>query len=183
MTVSAQSDKTYVRAHFADLADLCGALGFDLLTIRREFRDGLRPRPSYVFDDGTEFVPHNYFEQETQLERFVARLRTRAKVIGYTLSEGDCDEIWSDYLQGTYGICLRHVSPENIVEKGYLVDKIETLIGAPREHDPVWIGTLRKHVDALDALERPFCDYDRQAAGGSVSRDRLVTAIRKTFNV
>jgi hypothetical protein len=183
MPVVSRADKAYIRSQFVNLAELCRASGRDLSTIRSEFCDGLRPRPSYVLDDGTEFVPRDYFQQEIRRKRFVARLRVRSAAFGRALTDAECDAIWSDYLEGTYGKCLIRVSPESIVEKGYLMESISALIEAPAPGDSTWRRTLRAHVDALDSLERPFCDHDRALAGGPVSRDRLVTNARVTFDV
>ena len=181
--VFSEADKSYIRSEFVLLASHCLAHGRDVASTQREFRNGSRPRPSYVFDDGTEFVPVDYFAQEVRRERFFERLRIRSEAFGCDLSVTDCEAIWTGYLDGFYGKCLVRVSPESIVEKGFLIDRISALIAAPREKDQEWCRILAAHVDALDAIERPFCDQDRAEAGGPVSRDTYVTCIRAKFGV
>jgi hypothetical protein len=77
-------------------------------------------------------------------------------------------------------MCLKNNSPENIVRKNWLIDTIEEMVQAP-ESEGQWIDDLRAAVDELDALERQFCAFDRTYFGGSVSRDRCITAVRERF--
>jgi hypothetical protein len=42
------------------------------------------------------------------------------------------------------------------------MNAIEALLAAPAPKDQWWRGAFRCAVDALDALERQFADYDRQ---------------------
>ncbi len=35
---------------------------------------------------------------------------------------------WEGYLSGAYGVCLKHVTPENIARKSALVAEIEGLL-------------------------------------------------------
>jgi Family of unknown function (DUF6058) len=80
-------------------------------------------------------------------------------------------------LSGEYVVCLRSVTPEAIVRKGELIDRIEALLarGEPS-------AELAAAVDELDALLRPFAPYDRIRFGGPESRDRYVTALRQRFS-
>jgi hypothetical protein len=181
--VLSEKDKAYVRSEFISLSELCGSQGRDVRTTLSEIRDRFRPRPSYVFEDGTEFVPADYFAQEIRQDRFFERLRIRSEAFGYPLSLTDYKAIWNDYLDGTYGKCLVRVSPESIVEKGYLIDRISALIAEPQASEQGWRRALGAYVDALDAIERPFCDHDRAGAGGAVSRDTFVDGVRAKFGV
>jgi hypothetical protein len=96
---------------------------------------------------------------------------------------GTAQEQWEAYLGGLYAVCLRAVTPAAIVAKGELTDTIERLSADPAPEDPHWRHELTAAVDALDALEKPFARFDRERFGGSVSRDRCVTAIRERFGL
>lgn len=176
--VSAEADKRYVRQQFVDLAFLCGTKNKNLAAVRDEFLAGTRSQPTYVFDDGAEFVASDYFEMEVNRSSFDARLRSKAEELHFALD--DLDTIWSSYLSGAWGICLIHVSPETIVEKDHLVNRIVALIERPNEDDVSWRSALLQCVDRLDELERPFCAHDR-AFFGAVSRDVFITAVRQKY--
>jgi hypothetical protein len=92
----------------------------------------------------------------------------------------DADETRQGYLSGEFGICLRSLTPEAMAEKTRLMNAIEALIAAPEETTELWRVTLREKVDQLDALERPFTDYDRRR-WGDTSRDRCITRVRQRF--
>ncbi|MGH3094268.1 MAG: DUF6058 family natural product biosynthesis protein, partial [Gaiellaceae bacterium] len=48
--------------------------------------------------------------------------------------------------------------------------------------DELWQAGLRRAVDELDELERPFAPhYDRARFGAPSSRDRLITAVREAY--
>jgi len=84
------------------------------------------------------------------------------------------------YVSGIYGACLREVTPEAMVAKEQLIWRIDTLTANARLEDDSWVAQLREAVDALDSVERPFTDYDRQRWGGT-SRDSHITAVRETY--
>lgn len=179
--VSTPDDKRYIRSEFIELSELCSAMGADIEALRHEIAIGIRPQPAYVLDDGAEFVARDYLSLETDKTRFEARLHARAVELGVPMHE--VARIWAEYLGGGFGICLIHVSPESIVEKEFHISRIAELTEGNiplGEHDR---NALRRHVDALDALERPFCAYDRAIFGGSVSRDRFITEIRKRYDL
>ena len=120
------------------------------------------PGPSYVLDDGREFYPKDYQEQEVDEERFKARLMQEMERRGLSL---DPDAEWEAYLAGLYGVCLRAATPENIVRKEALLNRIDDLV-----------DKLRIAVGSLDALEREFApDYDRLRFGRPTTRDTHIT--------
>src|SRR6185437_16718884 len=73
------------------------------------------PAPSYVLEDGREFYPADYFDQEMDETQFKARLR--AEMETQNVTSIDPEETWQTYLEGIYGVCLRSATPENIVRK------------------------------------------------------------------
>jgi hypothetical protein len=93
-------------------------------------------------------------------EHFAARHRAVTRA-----NRGRGDELerdWDEYLNGTHGICLRVVTPENIVRKTALVSSLSELLMLPRSRNADWQRALREQIDELDALEREFApNYDR----------------------
>lgn len=178
-----EADLAYVTTNFVPLDELCAEHGDDLATARQHIEEGRLPRPTYVLPDGREMVPETYFVladeaggPEQLRNEFLRRCGLAASAGGVKL---DPREEWDAYLSGEYGVCLVEVSPDTIVRKALLMDRIEQLLGAPAESDAAWSSALRDTVDELDALERPFAPhYDRLRFGGPSSRDRLITATR-----
>lgn len=89
----------------------------------------------------------------------------------------------NEHLNGTYGICLRAVTPENIVRKSALVSSLSELLILPRPRNADWQRLLREQVDELDALEREFAaDYDRNdERERPPTRDLLINAARELY--
>lgn len=148
---------------------------FVCLEVRPEFA----PQASYVLDDGAEFYPHDYFSQEMDEARFKARLHAEMHAQNITLDPG---ETWEEYLTGIYGVCLQSVTPENIVRKAALLARIGALTAAPDPQNATWIADLKRAVDALDALERPFSPhYDRVRFGRPPTRDTYIRDVRRRY--
>ena len=72
--------------------------------------------------------------------------------LGAGFGDAWIDEAWDAYWDGVYGVCLREPTPENIVRKAWLIDRIDAFVAV------------------LDELEMPFCDFDRAYFGRPVSR-------------
>jgi hypothetical protein len=159
---TAPQDLAYVRAHFR-------AAGQDEVRL---------PGAAYYDEAGTAYVPYDYESQETDRERFYARARAEISRLGLAYGEIWIDDVWAAYADGIYQVCLQSATPENIVRKNALIDRIEALASEPYGEN-AWAQRLRDAVERLDAIERPFCAYDREYFGGSVSRDRCITAIRE----
>ena len=179
------ADETYIRSDFRELDALAASAGRDLAEVRELIAAGRLPRPTYVLDDGSEWVPPDYFslldeagDADAVRALFMQRLRNAAHA---DLAEEEVEEEWEGYISGEYGACLKDVTPELIVRKSALMEEIERLLEDPRPHDTEWPQLLRDAVEALDAIERPFAEYDRERFGGPVSRDRLITEPRARF--
>lgn len=83
----------------------------------------------------------------------------------------DAEAEWQSYWAGLYGVCLRSATPENIVRKEMLLQRIDELLSG-----------LRARVDDLDALEREFApSYDRLRFGRPTTRDTHITRLRNSF--
>ncbi len=152
-------DVAYITTHFVPLRDPA---------VRAEVMAGCLPGPAYVLDDGTEMVAPDHLA-----------LAARAGGVDALRAwfEARAPGEWDAYLSGEYAVCLREVSPESIVRKGVLTERIDALLRA----DPPPLDALHEAIDELDALLRAFAPYDRIRFGGPVSRDRYVTALRERF--
>jgi hypothetical protein len=93
----------------------------------------------------------------------------------------DAEQEYTEWLSGDYGACLWCTTPEMIVLKGALMVAIEALIAGPQPGVRPWEAALRHAVDGLDAIERPFAEYDRVRWEPPLSRDRLITAVRARY--
>ncbi len=158
----------------------------DLQYIRSTFlqidclRPGL-PAPCYFDLQGRAYVPSDYLDQECDRDRFYARARRRMTDLHVAYGEEWLADIWSAYLGGIYGICLKVATPENIVRKQWLLDVIDALLATVEPHGEQWLQALAEHVNELDDLERDFCAFDRAYFGRPVSRDIYITALRKRY--
>ena len=179
-------DLPYLRSTFVPLDVLARAHGHDPVEVRRAIEAQLLPGIPYVLEDGTELVAPDYFELAElaggfeQLPGWFAETWDRA-VRRYP-EAGTAEEQWENYLTGIYAVCLRSVTPWNIVAKGELMDTIARLTESPSPEDPAWRQELTAAVDALDSIERPFAAFDRERFG-SVTRDRCINEVRERFGL
>ena len=177
-TTMTSADVAYVRANYVPLEELCAGRRETPREVEALIGQGLLPRPSYVLPSGTAMFPRDYFallDDAGSPERMRAEFERR-----YGWNE--LEEDWEGYLSGLYAVCLREVTPETITRKCLLVDRLEALLAAPRPDEREWREELRTHVDALDALERPFSpDYDRVQFGKPPTRDTLIAAPRARY--
>jgi len=184
-----ERDRQYITTHYRRLEELCVARGVDLARVKTAIAQGALPRPAYRID-GADWVPEDFldrglvdtFDPDRVRDRFLADYqRAYQSRYGRCAAAAEAVQAWSDYLSGAYGVCLRHVTPEAIVAKGYLIETIQGLVATPQPDQDEWRAALTEAVDALDALERPFATGDRERFGGLVSRDLYVTAVRTLF--
>jgi len=158
----------------------------DLAYARDQFRrtrtpDPELPAPAYWDRQGNAYVPNDYELQESDFERFSARAfaeiaRWRAPYDTHWI-----DDAWKAYWNGLYGICLKRATPENIVRKNVLIARIESMTRRVAAGERAKASLLRA-VDELDALERPFCSFDRKYFGRPVSRDTYIDAVRLAYS-
>lgn len=173
-------DIEYVRSTFARLDEVARQHQCTLEDIRRRIEAGELAHPTYALADGTAYVPRSYLEEACSFEEFSERVRRAAADRNMLLSSAQVQDEWNAYLSGGYGLCLRVPSPENIVEKTWLMAQIDRLLADARPNDVGWKLALESLVDALDDLEAAFTQFDRQKYG-PVTRQRYIEDIRRAY--
>ncbi len=170
-------DDGYVDAYFVTVEALAATVSHDAQEIRQLMLAGALPLPSYIRSDGAQMVPPDLFALATA----AGGLENLPMWFASQFDDGETAAgEWEDYLSGGY-VCLWHVSPATIKRKDELCNVIRGLLERPQPNSGEWLRALHAGVDALDALEPPFAPYDRLRFGGAVSRDRLITAVRRDF--
>ena len=177
-----EADLEYISSNYLTLEQLCDGRAESPHELRSLIAARRLPEPSYVLPDGTGMFPADYFRLVDEAggvdglrEHFAARHRA--------VDGKDVDQDWEMYLDGTWGICLRDVTPETIVRKNTLVSSLCELLVLARTREPEWQTALREQVDELDELEREFApDYDRSdAMDRPPTRDLIIAAARERY--
>ena len=178
-------DLRYLGEQYRTLEDLCADRAEGAHAVRNAIAAGTLPKATYVLPDGVELFTPDFFvlldaagDLDHLRQHFLSRHRRAAQTAEGPTSIGEQE--WDNYVSGLYGACLREVTPEAMVAKEQLIWRIETLTAQARPENDSWVAQLREAVDALDSIERPFTDYDRQRWGGT-SRDSHITAVRETY--
>lgn len=171
------ADDAYVTAQFVALEDLCAAHGRDADEVRRLMLAQRLPLPAYLRSDGAEMVPAGLFALAEQAGG-IGRLRSW--FIAHWADPAVGRREWNSYLSGRY-VCLRSVTPVNILRKDYLTAAISAAPNEPDAGSAQWSTRLHALIDELDALEPAFTPYDRLRFGGPTSRDTCIDAMRVRF--
>ncbi|HEU4978321.1 MAG TPA: DUF6058 family natural product biosynthesis protein [Solirubrobacteraceae bacterium] len=184
----ARADAEYRRAGFVTIEELCAGRPQTPDEVRALIGAGRLPQPAYVDEDGAELVPPDHLALADEAggvqrleERFRERYEAAARALGDERALAQLDAEWEAYRGGAYGMCLREVTPEHIVEKDHLMRRVEALLERPAREDAAWLGALRDAVDRLDALERPFAPLDEHRLGARPSRRRLIDDVRARY--
>jgi hypothetical protein len=179
------ADRAYIRANFLTLEAICRPRDETVEEVARLIDAGRLPKPSYVLDDGAGMYPPDYFrfiDAAGGFERLEEEFRARYELacVQQRRFPDDCEDDWRAYLEGVFGVCLREVTPENIVRKATLVSSLCELLVLARPRSRDWQVLVRQWVEELDALERDFSpDYDRSARfERPPTRDLLVAVAR-----
>src|SRR5438552_4669304 len=177
-----EADLEYISSNYLTLEHLCDGRAESANELRSLMAARRLPQPSYVRPDGTGMFPADYFRLVDEAggvdrlrEHFAARHRA---------AEGrDLDQDWEMYLDGTWGICLRDVTPETIVRKNTLVNSLCELLVLARPRYEDWRQALREQVEELDQLERQFSpDFDRSDEMDRLpTRDLIIAAARERY--
>ncbi|MDQ6824892.1 MAG: DUF6058 family natural product biosynthesis protein [Candidatus Eremiobacteraeota bacterium] len=187
MALSAQ-DQEYVVANYSTLAEACKDRQFSQDDVGLLMLSGRLPMPSYVLPDGTLMVPADYFQlldEAGSLEAlqsvFRQRLYLAAQSEGMLMDEDAIEATWFGYLQGHFGLCLRSVTPENIVLKAKLIECVQKCLLEPAPAQHSWCDRLRDSVEKLAAIEREFAEYDSVRFARQPSRFLYVDQVRGRF--
>jgi hypothetical protein len=91
------------------------------------------------------------------------------------------EEEYDSFLDGTYGVCTKNATPEEIAEKAVMVRKIELLTddGARTDLGEEARTELARAVRALDRVSAPFAPHERPAS----SRYRCVERIAAKYDL
>jgi hypothetical protein len=181
------ADVVYLRSTFATLDDICAGRPETPAEVRVLIVERRLPRPSYVLEDGTEFVPRDYFALadaaggvDRLRDEYERRYRATLRRHGLSFDADLFERRWEQYLDGISGMCMREVTPETIIRKRMLIDAIEGLLADPRTEDDRWAAGLRSNVDELDSIEKEFApDYDR--ARFVPTRDTYIRDVRARY--
>lgn len=171
------ADDAYVTAQFVALEVLCAAHGRDADEVRRQMLAQRLPLPGYLRSDGAEMVVADIFalaEQTGGIDRL------QAWFTAHWADPATGKQEWDSYLSGRY-VCLRSVTPANILRKDYLTAAISAAPSEPDAGSAQWSTRLHALIDELDALEPAFTPYDRLRFGGPTSRDTCIDAMRARF--
>jgi len=179
-------DLEYVCGSYLPLPEIASRERVDGRQLAGWIEDGRLPRPAYLLSDGRPVFPPDLLDLvrsagsvDALPEHFGRRTELAARLLGLGANTREAD--WEDYLSGEYGICLRQVTPETLLLKEALVERLDRALAAPRPDDPGWRRALAFEVDGLDALLRPFARVDRVRFGRATSRERLVEAPRRRW--
>jgi hypothetical protein len=176
------ADLAYFSANYVTLEKLCAGRPESPERVQGLIEKRRLPQPSYVLHDGTGMFPADYFRLVDEAggpdglrDHFAARHRAA--------NGKDLDQDWEMYLDGTWGVCLRDVTPETIVRKNTLVSSLCELLVLARPRYEDWRQAVREQVEELDALERQFSpDYDRsEQLDRPPTRDLIITAARERY--
>jgi Family of unknown function (DUF6058) len=202
-----KADREYIRGHFITIEEFGSRTNVPVSVVHSDVLQRLFPKPTYIFDDGTEWYPPGYVSLMKYALRanttFAAafKMRTREALkklknhnpehfevaIAEERSRSDgsleaiAEEMWNDYYTGEYGACLKNPVCGTIIRKALLVNDISKLISSPRLADAVWRQQLKERVNALDRLELPFAEYDRLRFGRPLTRDKLITEVKLKY--
>jgi hypothetical protein len=181
-----KADVAYIAANYRTIEELCEDRVESADEVRRLIAERRLPQPSYVLADGTGMFPADYFrlvDDAGGVDRLRGHFAERHQAIGLTWHGNDLEQDWEMYLDGTWGICLRDVTPETIVRKNVLVSSLSELLVLARPGEADWRQALREQVDELDELEREFSpDYDRSdQMDRRPTRDLIINAARERY--
>jgi len=85
---------------------------------------------------------------------------------------------WQHYLDGTYGLCTRRATADDIAIKEIMVAKITHLMGKIDEDSASsLLLELSSAVDALDAVSSPFAPHEQERS----SRGRFIDTVRQKY--
>jgi hypothetical protein len=143
-----------------DPLDAYLARHFDVVSpdpeMRRAVDEQELPRPAYVSEDGTWFVPSGWGARPVDRPEgmalrtwFEARYAIASDSAGFIVGPDELDDAWASFAAGDAARLLADPSPESMVRMPLLIDKVATLMEAPKPEEWRWRARLRARVEAL----------------------------------
>ena len=193
------NDLSLITEKFLELKTLVKKSGASDSQIEKWIVNQDFPDPTYRTPDGKEWYPpymvilikrsvENNTNPKTEFMKDSEKVLAKpgyvyrfGKVETTGTSTEDIENMWKDFKSGLYGACLRKPDPRSILDKGYLIMKIEGFLSKPEPENSVWRAALKEAVNLLDGIEAQFTDYDRTRFGGTVSRDLFITNVKKEY--
>jgi hypothetical protein len=182
------ADLAYITANYVTLEGLCAGRAETPEDVQALIDERRLPQPSYVLPDGIGMFPSDYFrliDEAGGIEALEGNFadRHRSATLAREAAAKELERDWQWYLDGTWGICLRDVTPETIVRKNTLVWSLSELLMCARPGSAEWRRAVRDQVDELDELEREFApDWDRgEAQERPPTRDLLIGGARERY--
>lgn len=193
------NDLSVITEKFLEMRTLVKKTGTSEDQIGKWIKNEEFPDPTYRTPDGKEWYPpymvilikrsmENNTNPKTEFMKDSEKVLAKpgyvyrfGKVETTGTSTEDIENMWKDFKSGLYGACLRKPDPKSILDKGYLIKKIEELLSKPESKNYVWRAALKEAVNLLDSIEAQFTDYDRTRFGGTVSRDLFITNVKNEY--
>jgi len=141
-----EADLAYLSANYLTLEELCTDRAQSPEEVRSLIQERRLPQPSYVVPDGTGMFAADYFrlvDEAGGVGRLREHFAARHRAASAARRGNELEQDWEMYLDGTWGICLRDVTPETIVRKNVLVWSLCELLVLARPRDPEWRKALR----------------------------------------
>jgi len=183
-----ESDLRLIDANFKTLSELCAAREIEAAEIEGLIDDRVMPQPAYTLPDGRRMFPTDYFDlcdeaggPDRLRDYFIEQFERAAGAAGLEFNEEwNPESEWTDYVDGTYWVCLHDARPDVMIDKERQIRMISRLVESPEPRSAQWRAQLRAAVGALDAIERPFTDFDR-ARWTYTSRERYITSVKQRY--
>jgi len=100
------------------------------------------------------------------------------KKVGGAEAERFLESEWQHYLDGTYGLCTRNATFEEIAVKEVAIAKIKHFLAVlDRAEDAGLKAELAEAVDRLDSVSSPFAPHER----GRSSRGKWIDEVREKY--
>jgi hypothetical protein len=183
-----ESDLRLIDADFKTLPELCVGRELEATEIEGLIDAGVMPQPAYTLPDGRRMFPTDYFDLSDEAggpdrlrDYFIDQFKRAARTAGLEFNgEWSPESEWTDYIDGTYWVCLRDARPEVMIDKEQQIRTVSQLVQSPQPQSTQWREQLRAAVGTLDAIERPFTDFDR-ARWTYTSRERYITSVKQRY--
>lgn len=117
-------------------------------------------------------------EQQQAYQYGLGNLFSKHNIVEGSAAETFLDSEWRHYLDGTYGVCTRSASFEEIALKEVMIAKIKTLTARIEQAATgSLLKALREAVGQLDNVSAPFAPHEVTRS----SRGKWIDAVREQY--